>query len=78
MFDGLTLLTTFDGFRNFSFRIEDNQTNQQRVGSNYTKYDTEKHMAFDQSQASKVRVKLTCCSLYAGLNDEFAHLLGLN
>ncbi|KAI3711971.1 hypothetical protein L1987_70520 [Smallanthus sonchifolius] len=31
---------------------EDNQTNQ-RAGSNYTKDDTEKHMVFDQSQASK-------------------------
>ncbi|KAJ0488501.1 putative LsmAD domain, ataxin 2, SM domain-containing protein [Helianthus annuus] len=33
--------------------VENNQTNQQRVGSNHTKDDTEKHMLYEQSQASK-------------------------
>ncbi|KAK1416909.1 hypothetical protein QVD17_26028 [Tagetes erecta] len=33
--------------------IENNQTNQQRVGGNYTKKDTEKHVVYEQNQTSQ-------------------------
>ncbi|KAI3803345.1 hypothetical protein L1987_31496 [Smallanthus sonchifolius] len=33
--------------------IENNQTNQQRAGSNYIKQDTEKHMVYEQNHTSK-------------------------